>query len=454
MTLKKQFSILASFIIAIPVFCVVFLASYYYVKSPDRILIKEYTQLKKQDPSLYSKQDWNTIYSSLNSLPPETDAALVSGDKKVLLSTIPEIPVNTEISFTFLWQIQNFALRKNYYQFSVIETTSENMLLITKVSKNVRSTKTKISPIPALLFFLAVIVLISFAFLLHIFNNINKSISRLEKQTHKIADGDLNIKIESEGKDIKSNEITSISKSLEQMRISLLEAQNQQTKFIMGISHDLRTPVAVIKGYTEALTDGIITEPEELQNTYSLISSKTEQLQAMIDSLINFMKMNYKDLRETFSLESITTLIKDFVQDAQLTSNVFNRKVICNINISEDFKIPMNKSLIYRVFENIFSNALRYTKENDTITISAETKNNKEIELKIADTGIGMTEEDLKQIFNLFYRGTNSRREEGMGIGLSVVKNIIDTHNWKISVTSKKDEGSCFTINIPLNITD
>ena len=234
------------------------------------------------------------------------------------------------------------------------------------------------------------------------------------------------------------------------MRQSLLEAQNQQTKFIMGISHDLRTPVAIIKGYTEALSDGIISEPEEISNTYSLIGNKTAQLDNMINSLINFMKMNYADFRETLSNESITKLINEFFQDAKVSGNVFNRKVCCNNELSEDILVPMNKTLISRAFENLLSNALRYTKENDTITISAYKINDSEIKVAIADTGIGIDEKDLNQIFDLFYRGTNSRREEGMGIGLSVVKNIMETHNWNIEVKSEKDKGTCFIITIPL----
>ena len=110
----------------------------------------------------------------------------------------------------------------------------------------------------------------------------------------------------------------------------------------------------------------------------------------------------------------------------------------------------MNKTLISRAFENLLSNALRYTKENDTITISAYKINDSEIKVAIADTGIGIDEKDLNQIFDLFYRGTNSRREEGMGIGLSVVKNIMETHNWNIEVKSEKDKGTCFIITIPL----
>ena len=98
------------------------------------------------------------------------------------------------------------------------------------------------------------------------------------------------------------------------------------------------------------------------------------------------------------------------------------------------------------------SNAIRYTKEDDLIQIVAyteETEKQKFIILQFKDSGSGIDKKDLNYIFDTFYRGTNSRKEEGMGIGLAVVKSIMDTHGWKISVQSQKKKGTCFTITIP-----
>jgi signal transduction histidine kinase len=109
--------------------------------------------------------------------------------------------------------------------------------------------------------------------------------------------------------------------------------------------------------------------------------------------------------------------------------------------------------LFQRALENLFSNALRYTKEADRISISAAATDTA-LKIEIGDTGCGIAEKDQKHIFDLFYRGSNSRREEGMGIGLSVVKNIVDTHGWAIALESKQGHGSLFTITIPLDKTE
>lgn len=448
MTIKKQFSILATVIIAIPILCTIYIGLHNYIRSIDRILIKDFMELKKNEGNLYTTNELKTIKESIKYLPLGVEAAIISSNNQVILSSIPELPAKKNVDFKFLWSIKNIPSKKYYYQISIIDSDDSAFLLITRVSKDKNAKRPPIGMLGSLMIFLFVIAFICFIIIILIFKSISKSIISLEKETLDIANGDLSVQIQTEQKP-SSNEITSICESLEKMRLSLVEAQNQQNKFIMGISHDLRTPVAVIKGYIEALSDGVISEKDELTNAYSLISCKTDQLDSMIDSLINFMKMNYKEFREQLSKDSITNLIQDFANDAKSSGNVYNRKVITNINLSEDYIIPLNKSLISRAFENLLSNALRYTKSNDTITISAEKIGNS-IEFKIADTGIGIEKDELNQIFNLFYRGTNSRREEGMGIGLSVVKSVMDTHNWKIDVESEKDQGTCFTITIPL----
>ena len=160
------------------------------------------------------------------------------------------------------------------------------------------------------------------------------------------------------------------------------------------------------------------------------------------------MKLNTSELRAGLTMNSITELLKSFAKESEIMGNVFKRNIICNIDIQRDIKVPMNIDLARRALENLFQNALRYTKDNDTIEMISYLENSN-VMLIVRDTGIGISEKDLKHIFDLFYRATNSRREEGMGLGLSVVKDIIETHNWKINVISEIDVGSSFILTIP-----
>ncbi|MCR4734745.1 MAG: HAMP domain-containing histidine kinase [Treponema sp.] len=447
MTIKRQFCILAGLIIAIPILGALYISIHQYIHSPSRLFLKGIKDIEQLNKFDYSPNNRKELADLLRTIPPHVDYCLIDENYNILISKMREFSSYSTIPPQEFWKKIKTTPKNYFYQITYSTIDGKLVYLIARI-KNHPEKRGPLPFIPILIALLTVIVIFCIAVLILIFFNISKSITELENKTHAIAAGKLTEKINL--KEGSSNEITSITESLEKMRLSLLEAQNQKNKFIMGISHDLRTPVAIIKGYTEAISDGVISEKNEVNNALELIKAKTTQLESMIDTLINYMKMNSADLREKLLPESITNLIIDFAKEAKITANVFKRNIITSIDLKKDIKIPLNHQLVTRAFENLFNNALRYTKDNDTITISAFQKNNT-IFFSIEDTGCGIEEADLKNIFNLFYRGTNSRREEGMGIGLSVVKNIIETHGWDISVKSKKDIGSCFSISIPIN---
>lgn len=448
MTIKKQFILLSFCIIAIPLLCMLFILCYGYLTSSNRILLHGYRTIQKSNNFDLSNDDINLIYKSINNLPPDVQAVLLTEDFTVLISSIPNFKQNSSLTQKDFWNFIEKTSDRYFYQF-MTPTQQQRTILVTRVdrAKN-KKTKGKGVLLP-LIIFICIMVSVCVFFIIKISRNIFGSIINLEKDMKQLADGNLaEIKKNSRKKDY-SNEISSISENLEKTRISLVEAQNRKYKFIMGISHDLRTPVAVIKGYTEALHDEVISDKNEVKQTLELINAKSSQLENMIDTLINYTKLNNSELRDTLTSESITDIIKDFAKESDITGTIFKRKIVTNIELTQNIEIPLNKQLVQRVFENLFSNAIRYTNENDIIAINSFIKDNKII-VEIKDEGSGIQEEDLAHIFDLFYRGTNSRREEGMGIGLSVVKNIIEIHDWNISVSSKINEGSCFTITIPI----
>ena len=449
MKLKNQFNLLAIFITAIPLACLLFVCINMYLRSQKNILLTGYEEVRALDSSNMTKEDYNLFLKNVRLLPKDVETALIDNTTGlVIISSIKEIPTNSYLSQFELWLIMEGTSNKYFYQFTTLNTFTLNSMMVTRVPRKKSATSRNQLYLPILYTILTLIVFICIIIIIILSRTINNSIRKIEETTQELADGNLGNKIPAVTK--KPNEITSILESLEKMRISLVEAQNQKTKFIMGISHDLRTPVAVIKGYTEAISDGVISEPEDVKNATELITTKARQLETMIDALINFTKLNSTEIRESMKTQSITDFITEITREEQTIGNVFNRNIILKVNFDKDVLIPFDRLLVTRVFENLFNNALRYTKDNDTITLESYIDNpNSCVIYKIHDTGIGIDEQDLKNIFELFYRGTDSRREEGMGIGLSVVKNIIETHCWDITVDSKKNEGTCFTITMP-----
>ena len=453
MKIKQHFTILSIFIVSIPILCSIFVIIHTYIHSPGRYLITGFSKIERMDIPMLSEKDVLTLERSLKMLPEDVEAVLCrTSDRKILYSTIPDLKVGSHMERNEIWNYATETSDKYFYQFSRLQPLDTGLILVTRLSRQKINSTAKTNLYLRILLLIITIAVISLILITAISKSIFNGLNNIQTSSSQLAEGKLDSPISYNEDPHKQNEFICILNSLETMRSELVEMQERKNHFIMGISHDLRTPVAVIKGYSEAIQDDVITEKEEIKKSIELIEQKATQLESMIDTLINFMKLNIKEIRENLVKDSITKIINDFGKYAQVTGTLFKRNVTVNISINEDIQVPLNIQLVQRSFENIFSNAIRYTKENDSIDITAYTKktNNKNtLFLKIKDTGCGIDKKDLDYIFDLFYRGTTSRQEEGMGIGLAVVKNIMDTHGWKISVESQKGHGTCFTIKIP-----
>lgn len=454
MTIKRQFFFLGTLIITIPIVSILYLGIFNYISSPTRLILHGTEELDKISKLNLSPEQSVKYEETIKRLPSGVEFIIHDTNYQIIVTNIEGFNSGDKLTESGIWEILKIDSKDYFYQISSIPEAGDNSRLITRVPREQQTRRRRTRMTTSLIIILFVIVFICTFILIKIFSNISHSITKLEEKTQEIAKGNLSIELQEDYETInkdnsKTNEITSLFKSIETMRNSLIEAQSQKNKFIMGMSHDLRTPVAVIKGYTEALSDGVISDKKETKQALELINTKTEQLEGMIDTLINFTKLNNQNLKDMLLPESITAFIKDFANEAQNSGNVFNRKILSSIDLPDNITITMNKQLASRAFENLFSNALRYTKTDDTIALEAYFENSN-IYFKIKDTGCGIPPKDIKNIFNMFYRGTNSRREEGMGIGLAVVKNIMDTHGWDITVESEVGKGSCFTIIIPV----
>ena len=137
----------------------------------------------------------------------------------------------------------------------------------------------------------------------------------------------------------------------------------------------------------------------------------------MVDDVVNFIKMNETDWTRNFIKYDLGEYLESYEKYAQSTGSVFNRNVTSEIKVPRETYVKMDKQLVSRALENIFSNALRYTADSAEINISADLFADK-AKITIADKGSGMSPEDTEHVFELFYRGTKSRREQGHGIGL------------------------------------
>ena len=272
----------------------------------------------------------------------------------------------------------------------------------------------------------------------------NLNILKLEGATRRIAEGDLDFELAARG----SDEVSSLTRSFEHMRLALKEEYARRARFIMGISHDLKTPLALIQGYVEAVADGYASDPQEQKRYLAIIADKTRTLEGMIAELIEFVKMETGEWRMTFRPLQLRAFLADLARRYAEDARILRREFSAVLDVSEELEIPADEPLVSRALENLLGNAIRYTAEGGRITLSAR-RLAREVEVAIADTGIGIPAAELGRIFDPFYRGTNSRREPGFGLGLTTVKSIIEGHGWCIEVASALDRGTEFTIHIP-----
>ncbi|MDR0597712.1 MAG: HAMP domain-containing histidine kinase [Treponema sp.] len=277
--------------------------------------------------------------------------------------------------------------------------------------------------------------------------SITKSVLALENATRRIAEGELDLHVGVKG----SNEITSVTHSLNKMRNALREEELRRSRFIMGVTHDLKTPLALIRAYTEAIEDGIVCDPASHVNATEIIAAKADQLEGMINDLLEYVQMNSGEWRGQLQRVNLSVFLQNAARDFASDAELLHHEFYAEIALPGDLFVFMDERLILRALENLVNNAIRYTPNGSSVSLVAslaEGRDGNTAQILVSDSGPGIDKADLPHIFEMFYRGTSSRREQGMGMGLAVVKWVADAHGWSISVRS--GPGARFCIAIPL----
>jgi len=389
-----------------------------------------------------------------DSRPKGLEVIYMSSNDRVLFSTVGEIG---EGSLAVESDIFNLIRRNTEkYEFQIIPFRSPSdsgiFLVLTPRLTPVAGSNLK-NILNNMRFFTIVgvpLVLILFtAFMsFYIIRSIRKQIDTLENATRRIADGDLDFTLDIRGRD----EIASLARSFDMMRARLKEEYARRARLIMGISHDLKTPLALIEGYADAITDGYADSIEKLKDYVAIIKEKSILLEERIGKLIDFVRLETGDWKLMHREVAIGAFLKDFArrysEDARLLGFDFNYSV----DIPAGIRVSMDPELFQRALENLVSNAIRYSGERKEIEFKAY-HSEEGIMISITNYGSPLTPEEMKLIFEPFYRGSPSRREEGLGLGLHTVRYIVDSHGWAIDVKSEDGKPSgktTFTITINL----
>jgi signal transduction histidine kinase len=223
-------------------------------------------------------------------------------------------------------------------------------------------------------------------------------------------------------------------------------------ELVANVSHDLRTPLSIIRGYAETVSikDEKLT-PEERKNYIETILSSTDRLLSLVTELFELSKLEAKEIQPQFESFSLAELLQDIHQKNLIIAQSKNVKLILNMDDNLPF-VHADVSMMEKVFQNLLDNAFKFTPENGEINILLNKKLNNQMMIEIRDTGIGISADDIPLIFDRYsqVKRVTSDNIPGTGLGLTIVKKILDIHGFNIEVNSELSKGTSFTISIPI----
>jgi signal transduction histidine kinase len=277
-------------------------------------------------------------------------------------------------------------------------------------------------------------------------------ISRLESATHSIENGDLTTRANIPGKD----EISSLAESFNKMAQQLQTADQKQKELetlrrdlVAWAGHDLRTPLSSIRLLIEALADGVVTDPKEVQDYLSQAKKHVDTLSFLVDDLFQISQLDSGGMPLSLEPASISDLISDTLESF---SGLAAQKNINLCGSADEGVDPIIMDVLWmgRALNNLVSNAIRYTPTNGEISLTAKLAGNNII-VNVSDSGEGILPEDIPHVFERFYRGDKSRSRVsgGAGLGLAIAKGVVEAHKGDISIQSELHKGTTFTISLP-----
>ena len=299
------------------------------------------------------------------------------------------------------------------------------------------------------LFISAFVILISVALVvgLWVYRSIAVPLVKLKKATQNIKEGKLDFVLDVEGND----EFSELCQDFEEMRRRLKESteeknliEKENKELISNISHDLKTPITAVKGYVEGIMDGVADTPEKMDRYVRTIYNKTNEMDHLINELTFYSKIDTNRIPYTFSKLNVEDYFADCAEEVGLELETRGIELVYANYVEKDVMVIADGEQIRRVIHNIIGNAIKYMdKPKGIIQIRIKDVGDF-IQIEIEDNGKGIGPKDLPYIFDRFYRTDVSRNSSkgGSGIGLSIVKKILEDHGVKVWATSRLGIGT------------
>lgn len=285
-----------------------------------------------------------------------------------------------------------------------------------------------------------------------VFHSIGTSIDTLAFGVHQISDGNLKYRIEYGGKDEFSKIVTDFNEMAQRLSDFVDErtkSEQNRKELVAGISHDLRTPLTSVKGYVKGLQDGVAKSPEKVAEYLDIIYRKTCEIEVLADQLLLFSKLDSENFPFHFAPLNVHNYVVTTLDS--LEYDLKSRRAVLSFSSNcETQKVLIDGEQMSRVLSNILHNCTKHNKGKEVKIDVTLLSLRGAVVLQIQDNGQGISAEKLPHLFDVFYRGNESRSEPdgGSGLGLSIAKKIVNEHGGKI--TAKSGKGLIITIELPI----
>lgn len=281
---------------------------------------------------------------------------------------------------------------------------------------------------------------------------INKDIYRplkeLSTAMQHIAEGDFEFRMTN----MRQDEMGLLFENYEQMRLQLKESEEEKEQnekkskeLVSNISHDLKTPITSIKGYVEGIMDGVADTPEKMDKYIKTIYNKANDMDRLINELTTYSGIDSNKIPYHFHILNISDYFSDCVEEVGLDLESRNISLIFTNLVSTDTCVVADPEQLKKVINNIISNSVKYMGHDKGVIDIRILDEGESVKVEIEDDGKGIAAKDIGNIFERFYRTDSSRNslQGGSGIGLSIVKKIIEDHGGYVWATSRVGEGTC-----------
>jgi signal transduction histidine kinase len=288
-------------------------------------------------------------------------------------------------------------------------------------------------------------ILVAFGLAFFLSRRLSEPLLKMEETTRKIAKGDLASRVHVGAKD----ELGSLAQAINDLAIELQRYRSNRREFFANISHELRTPITYIDGFTNAIKKKLYKSEEEKKQMLQLIDQESKRMIKLVDDLFELAKMEEEKLSLYLEEIKISDVIEASIAKTKLKAN--EKAIELKISIRNTLPpIVGDRLRLEQIIINLLENAIRYTEEGKIEITAWQEKNN--VCLSIEDTGIGIPNKEIPYLFERFYRVDKSRSRNlgGTGLGLAIVKNLVELHQGEIHVESTEGEGTTFILRFPV----